>query len=84
MYVIVARPNKLESIPGEVLVIRDVSSETGGMTITNSAEDVVRHLQAKGRLRAGMRLFYYDTDNNLDEILISGNGFFKGFALGPQ
>lgn len=62
------------------LVIRD--RDTGGPSITNDAEAVVRFLIARGKLTPRMRLFYYDTDGQLDELLHDGTKF-TGFAPGP-
>lgn len=61
----------------DVVVIRD---RRIGMTITNDAEAVVKDLLAKGVLKTGMRLHYYDTDGRLDELLFDENGF-KDFSF---
>lgn len=51
-------------------------------TITNDAEFVVEEL-TKGKILAPQkRLLYYDSSNQLDEILHE-DGKFKGFKLNP-
>ena len=60
------------------LVIRD---DVGpAPTITNSAETVVEELYRAGQLPAGRRLFYFDSEDNVDELLVV-NGKFAGFSL---
>lgn len=63
------------------IVIRDVGPWDRHFTVTNDAENVVLELAKQGKLPAGRRLFYYDSENDLDEILIK-NGKFAGFAPG--
>ena len=65
------------------LLIRDLGPWDKHMSITNGAEDVVRRLVAAGRLPEGRRLFYYDSEGQLDEILVK-DGKFAGFAPGPM
>ena len=60
----------------EAVTIMDLGPWDKHPTITNSAEGIVAELV--GHLR-GRRLFYYDSDNRLDEILIK-DGKFAGFA----
>lgn len=67
-----------ESTP-DCLVIRDRGPWNVYLTITNDAENVVRRLIKSGHLTPGRRLLYYDSYENLDEILIR-NGRFAGFA----
>ena len=62
------------------LTIRDVGPWDKHPTVTNDAEGVVYELAAQLR---GRRLFYYDSENNLDEILVR-DGAFDGFAPGPR
>lgn len=62
------------------LVIRDVGPWEDHPTVTNDAVRVVSELAAN--LVGGRRLFYYDTDGRLDEILIT-DGRFAGFTPGP-
>lgn len=62
----------------KILYIRD---EDVGMSVTNDAENVVAELFENGLLNNGKRLFYYDSENQLDEILHE-EGKFTGFAPG--
>lgn len=56
------------------LVLRDLDS--GGMTVTNDVDNVVRHLIDTGKLY-GQRLFYIDSDQELDEIKYSEKGYIE-------
>jgi len=60
------------------LVIMDVGPWDQYPTITNSAEEVVEQLA--GRLN-GRRLMYYDSDNQLDQLLVKDERF-AGFRPG--
>lgn len=64
------------------LTIRDESRRFGTMTVTNDAEAVVEHLADQG-LIDGRRLFYYDSEDQLDE-LVHENGRFVRFERGPR
>lgn len=64
------------------LTITDVGGP-GSTSVTNDAEAVVAHLLATGSLRAGKRLFYYDSTGWLDEITHDG-AKFTGFQAGPR
>ena len=66
--------------PDEV-VIRDTGHDRGRMSVTNDAESVVSRLRGLCVLRPGRRLFYYDSEGELDEILIQ-DGRFAGFVPG--
>lgn len=61
------------------LVIRDLNA---GRSVTNDAERVVRELWEQGRLFNERRLFYYDSEGSLDE-LVHDEGTFVRFAPGP-
>ncbi len=61
------------------VVIRDLGPWDKHPTITNDAEHVVARLFAATELRPGQRLFYWDSEGILTEIILSGNKF-KGFA----
>lgn len=65
--------------PGEPLVIRDIGPWDKYLTITNGAEEVVKDLFNRGYLPDNRRLFYYDSDGDLDE-LVHSNGTFVSFA----
>ena len=66
--------------PGRT-VIRDVGPHDKYPTVTNDVENVVDRLRATGHLRE--RLFYYDSEGDLGEILLKDGRFF-GFAPGPN
>ena len=63
------------------LTIQDVG-HLRGKSVTNDAEAVVESLTREGLLPADRRLFYYDSDGQLDEI-VHKDGAFVGFAPGP-
>lgn len=64
------------------VIIRDEGGNNA-MSVTNGAEEVVSQLRKSGVLKDGMRLAYYDSLGDLDEIVWdkSGNCNFKlGFV----
>jgi hypothetical protein len=65
-------------LDADPLVIRDVGPWDKRPTVTNDAEDVVRRLVEEGRLPEGRRLLYYDSEGNLDELVVK-DGKFAGF-----
>lgn len=65
------------------VVIRDLGPWTEFLTITNWAEELVRELVSSGVLKAGARLFYYDSEGELDELLLDGVRLVD-FAPGVQ
>ncbi len=68
--------------PGGYLVIRDIGGD-GYLTVTNDAEGVVKKLVKLELLTDDKRLLYYDSDGQLDEILVE-DGEFSGFAPAPK
>lgn len=63
--------------PSFPLVIRDVGPWDAFPTVTNAAEAVVVELRRRGMLPTGRRLFYYDSEGVLDEIVhdaVRGDG----------
>lgn len=64
--------------PGHPLVIRDVGPWDTFPTVTNAAEGVVSDLFAMKKLEDGRRLWCYDSDGELSELLIQ-NKEFSGF-----
>lgn len=60
--------------------VRDID---GPVSVTNDAEAVVAHLVKTGVIQADMRLEYYDSDGNLDEIRFDQSGFV-GFEILPR
>lgn len=70
--------------PADALIIRDAGSPWDvHLTVTNDVERVVDDLRNHGFLNHGRRLYCYDSDNTLDEILLDGDAKFKGFAPVP-
>lgn len=67
------------SSPGSVHIV-DESNDTGSVSITNDAENVVREVVER---YGNKRIFYTDTMGNIDE-LVHENGEFTGFAPGPR
>jgi hypothetical protein len=65
------------------VVLVDIGPWDKHPTITNDAENVVRELVKGKILTPDKRLFYYDSDNNLDEITHE-NGKFTGFKPVPM
>lgn len=68
---------------GSALRIKDIGPWDEYPTITNSAEELVPVLIAKGLLPKGRRLFYTDSDGQMDELLIK-DGRFVGFSPLPE
>lgn len=60
----------------KALLIHDVGPWDRHPTVTNDAENVVDYLLP---LLQGRRLFYFDSEGDLDELLIH-DGKFAGFA----
>lgn len=71
----------VKNVPGEPLVILD--RNLGNMSVTNDAESVVESLVREGLLPDGRRLFYYDSEGQLDEITHK-DGVFVGFEFGTK
>lgn len=61
------------------VVIRDVGPWDRHATVTNDAEAVVEDLVRTGRLGPNGRLLYFDSDGQLDAILVK-DGRFAGFV----
>lgn len=57
------------------LVIRDVGPWTRHATVTNDAENVVASLIRLGILKVDQRLFYYDSEGVLGELVHEGGRF---------
>lgn len=65
------------------IVLRDFGPWDKFMTITNAAEDVIDDLFESGELKTGQRVFYFDSDGEFCELLVS-NGKFAGFKEAGQ
>lgn len=73
----------VEDQPGQPLVIKDLGPWDRHASVTNDAELVVAELAQAGKLPAGRRLFYIDSEGDKDELLHQA-GRFLGFAPGPR
>lgn len=62
------------------VVLQDVGPWDKYPTITNDAEEVVRQIAPGLR---GRRLFYYDSEGRLDELVVK-DGVFSGFRPGGK
>jgi len=69
-----------QSQESDILVLRDSGQ---GTSITNDAENLVSYLSRTHVLKPNTQLLYYDTSNQLDQIVHS-DGRFVGFAPGPS
>lgn len=68
----------------EVLVLRDVGDHALYPTITNGAEALIARLWKAGVLTPGRRVLYYDSEQDLGELLWSDGGKFMGFGPGRR
>lgn len=62
----------------ERVIIEDVGPWDRFPTVTNDAEAVVDQLVADEVLGPGQRLFYFDSEGTMDEIVVKA-GRFAGF-----
>ncbi len=62
----------------ERIVLEDIGPWDKFMTITNAAEETIEEVERKYSL-SGRRLFYYDSEGELTELLIK-DGYFADFA----
>lgn len=69
----------IEHVDAKRIVIRDLGPWNVYQTVTNAAENVVAELWISDRLDGGRRLFYYDSEGDLGELLVK-DGEFAGFA----
>lgn len=72
---------EIVSRTADQLTIRDMN---GDRTVTNDAEHVVAQLLLRGDLTPGMKLFYYDSAQALDEIMFTADGFTGFKCLSAQ
>jgi len=66
----------IERETADFLLLQDL--DRGGKSLTNDMEIVVREV---GGGLYGRRLFYRDSEGNVDEVIIK-DGVFAGFAWG--
>lgn len=62
-----------------VVIIRDLGPWDQHPTVTNDAENVVQELIKAGILTENKRLFYYDSEDELSELIVKDNKFL-GFG----
>ena len=74
---------KIVSHENDRLIIRDLGPWDRFKTITNNAECVVGYLYEREIISPSQKLFYFDSDNRLDEILIE-DGEFAGFRIARE
>lgn len=67
-----------EDLPTHI-VLNDCGPWDQYLTITNDAEGVIADLKHTGRLAAGKRVFYYDSEGDFSELIIK-DGKFAGFG----
>lgn len=79
-----ATPDHVEALYPGAVTIRDIGPWDKHLTVANDAEQVVAAVVATGRLDRGERLFYIDSTGALDELLITEERAFGGFAPGPR
>jgi hypothetical protein len=65
----------------EEISIADLGPWDQFPTVTNRAGEVVAELFRRGVLKSGMRLFYFDSNRQFDEIVIEDRRFV-GFRSG--
>jgi hypothetical protein len=68
----------VKKISSEIIVLRDDGPWDRYMTITNAAESVVEEINQHYGI-GNRRLFYYDSEGELTELLVK-DGRFVGFA----
>lgn len=75
---------KILNANSRFVLIKDLGPWHRFPTITNSAKEVVRDLYRNDFLETDQRIFYYDEDEQADEILHDGKGRFLGFSPGTK
>jgi hypothetical protein len=63
----------------QAITLRDLGPWDKYLTTTNAAEQIVEDLSRKGLLKEGQKLLYYDSENELTE-LVHKDGTFVRFA----
>lgn len=66
----------------ELIILQDVGPWDKYITITNAAEAVVAEIEKTYGI-GSRRVFYYDSDNELTELVVK-DGRFAGFAPVPK
>lgn len=71
----------VEDTPARI-VLRDLGPWDKYMTVTNAAESVIEELARRLGGIGDRRVFYYDSEGTLDELLVKDN-VFAGFKYCP-
>ena len=58
------------------IIIHDIGQWSSNLTVTNDVENVVRKLARAGYLPPQRRLFYYDSEGELSEIIVRDGEFY--------
>lgn len=67
----------------EVVIIRDLNR--GRKSVTNDAENVLAAIDSDlPRSIGDYPVVYYDSDGELDQLLVSGKGELEGYAVLPR
>lgn len=61
----------------EELVIKDIGPWDTYFSVTNDIGNVVDYLVETGTLSSKQKLFYYDSDNQLSEVIVENNKFVR-------
>jgi hypothetical protein len=77
-----AQTGLLKHERGKYIFVRDIGHNSG-RTVTNDAEYVIRQLYLEFGITDETRIFYEDSEGEIDEILHSGETF-KGFKAGHE
>jgi len=73
----------IQHVDDNTVLIKDLSNQYNKyISITNDAENVVEYLTKAGILNKKRRLFYIDTEGDVDELVHDGNGTFIKFKTG--
>ncbi|GMO33928.1 MAG: hypothetical protein Ta2B_14410 [Termitinemataceae bacterium] len=75
-----AKIDLLKYESGKYILIRDIGHHTG-LSVTNDAEYVVEQLYIDFKIDDRTRIFYEDSEGEIDELLHTSRRF-KGFKLG--
>jgi hypothetical protein len=77
-----AKTELLKHEKGKYIFIRDIG-HFSGRSVTGDAEYVIEQLYLEFEITDETRIFYEDSDGNIDELLHSGKKF-RGFKAGHE
>jgi len=78
---------EIEQDKPDYVLLNDTTVRDGGRSITNGAEEVITELAEQGVLTPGKKVFYRDSDGQIDELLYKhnkGEFCFHGFKSGHE